>query len=172
MDVIAHSLWTNLAFYKKYQTNLKSRLWAVFFGVAPDLVGFTPAFFYMLFSGQKFGPSVFNSGVWVFRFAAEAYNYTHSLVIFLFAAALVAGLRKGKIYWPMFGWALHILIDIPSHKGFYETPFLFPLSGYRFDHGVSWAHPIYMAVNYSALVVCYLILYFYARKKKSSDSSR
>jgi hypothetical protein len=156
-----------VVYYNKYKDQLKQRLWAVFFGVAPDLVGFAPAFFYMLFSGHSFGPKAFDSGVWVFKFASEAYNYTHSLVIFVGVALIVAALRNGRIYWPMFGWLLHILIDIPSHKDFYETPFLFPLSNYRFSHGVSWAHPTYMFINYGALIIVYIAIYLVLRKKKT-----
>jgi hypothetical protein len=166
MDVIAHALWTNAVFHSKYHFQKRQRQIAAFFGILPDLVGFTPAFFYMLISGHRFGRGAFNGDIWVFRFASEAYNYTHSLVIFLFVAILVALIRKGKIYWPMFGWALHILIDIPTHRGFYETPFLFPLSNYRFSHGISWGHPIFMFINYSVLILTYLIIWQYGKKSK------
>jgi membrane-bound metal-dependent hydrolase YbcI (DUF457 family) len=134
-------------------------------------VGFAPAFFYMLFSGHTFGPKAFDSSVWVFRFASEAYNYTHSLVVFGIVMVIVMVARKGKVYWPIFGWALHILIDIPSHKGFYETPFLFPLSNYKFDHGVSWGHPTYMLINYSALIIAYILIYLVFRKKKNNSAN-
>lgn len=168
MDVFAHTLWTNAVFYKKYPQDRKNRYWAVFFGVAPDLAGFTPAFLYILFSGHRFGPGLFNGSLWVFRFASAAYNYTHSLVIFAVLMIIVTAIRKGKIFWPMWGWALHILIDIPSHKGFYETPFLFPLSGYRFEHGVSWGHPLFMIINYSALAAVYLVWFFVLRRRRQS----
>lgn len=167
MDVFAHMLWTNVVYFKKYQNQLKDRLWAVFFGVVPDLVGFTPAFFYMIFSGQ-FGPKAFNNSVWVFKFASESYNYTHSIVVFLVVALIVYIIRRGRVYWPMFGWALHILIDIPTHKIFYETPFLFPLSNYKFGGGVSWGHPVFMLVNYSAIILVYLGIYFIWRKKNAT----
>lgn len=166
MDVFAHVLWTNAVYYSKYRAEKVQRYWAAAFGVLPDLAGFTPAFFYMLFSGNRFSRELYESGAGVFRFASEAYNYTHSLVIFTVAMLVVAGLRRGKIWWPMWGWALHIVIDIFSHKGFYETPFLFPLSGYRFSHGMAWAHPTFMLINYSALAAVYLVWFFVLRKKK------
>ncbi len=161
MDVFAHMLWTNVVYYKKYQNQVKDRLFAVFFGVIPDLVGFTPAFFYMLFSGNQFGPSAFNSDLWVFKFAAYSYNFTHSAVIFALVALSVYAFRNRKFYWPMFGWLLHIIIDIPTHKGFYETPFLFPLSGYKFTHGMSWGHPVFMVTNYSALILAYVLIFLF-----------
>jgi hypothetical protein len=65
----------------------------------------------------------------------------------------------------MWGWALHIVIDIFTHKNFYETPFLFPVSGFRFSHGISWAHPTFMLVNYLALATVYVIWFLVLRKK-------
>lgn len=171
MDVLAHSLWTNVVFYKKYRHEIKQRLLAVFFGVAPDLVSFTPAFLYVFLSGKRFSIESFNSSLWVFRYAAQSYNFTHSIVVFAVAFLAVMAFRRGRQYWPMWGWALHIGIDIFSHRGFYETPFLFPLSGYRFSHGISWAHPVFMLVNYSLLILVYIILFLVSRKKHVPEQS-
>jgi membrane-bound metal-dependent hydrolase YbcI (DUF457 family) len=161
MDIFAHMLWTNVVYRKKYIDDKKNRLWAVFFGVVPDLVSFVPATIYGFFHlGQGQMMSLIDSQVWVFVWARNSYNFTHSLVVFSLAVILVCIIRKGKIYWPMFGWLIHILIDIPSHKNFYETPFLYPFSNYKFDHGVSWSNPIYMLVNYGLLAIIYLIIFF------------
>lgn len=170
MDVFAHALWTNAVFYKKYASEKAQRYWAVFFGVMPDLVSFTPAFLYMVFSGNHFGIEAFNSGIWVYRWAAASYNITHSLIVFIVAMVVVTVIRRGKQYWPLWGWALHILIDIPSHKGFYETPFLYPISNYKFDHGIPWAHPLFMVVNYSLLTLVYLIWFLFLRKKHAKQA--
>jgi hypothetical protein len=167
MDIFAHALWTNAVFYKKYAQERTQRFLAVFFGIVPDLISFTPATLYALFSHSHFGPESFNMSIWVYRYAQQSYNVTHSLVVFAAVMLIVALVRKGKIYWPLWGWALHILIDIPSHKGFYETPFLYPLSHYKFEHGISWGHPTYMLINYSSLAVVYLVWFFVIRKNKS-----
>jgi hypothetical protein len=64
----------------------------------------------------------------------------------------------------MLGWALHILIDIPSHSlRFFATPFLWPLSGYSVD-GIPWGNRWYMLINYSALVIVYLLLWRTSRR--------
>jgi len=165
MDILAHTLWTNAVFHAKYHTNKKRRYIAAFFGVVPDLVGFTPAFFYMLFSGGFRGPESFASSHWVFIYAQYAYNYSHSLVVFAAVFLVVLLIRKGKPYWPLLGWALHICIDIPTHHGFYETPFLFPFSNYRFNHGTSWGHPTFMIINYGIMAIVYIGLFWYSRKK-------
>lgn len=168
MDILAHSLWTNLAYYKKYRFNRKQRLWAVFFGIAPDLVSFTPAtlFAFSHFGNRDYLMQLANSSYWPFAWAQYSYNYTHSLVFFAVVTAIVLAIRKGKIYWPLLGWALHIGIDIFSHKGFYETPFLYPVSNYKFSHGWSWGDPAFMFINYGLLIIIYLSLLFFLKNKQ------
>jgi hypothetical protein len=161
MDVFAHAAWTNLIFYKKLKQR-KRDLWvAVLFGVLPDLLSFAPVFIYSWVFGTGF-MELIGRDIWVMRFAAESYKYTHSIVIFAILIALVAVIRKylGKnpLYLPILAFGLHTLIDIPTHKNFYETPFLFPLSDYTFSYGVSWAHPVFMAINYSLLAIFYVLL--------------
>ncbi len=189
MDVFAHTFWTNALFHLKYHKQRRLRYLAAFFGVVPDLVGFTPLFVYMIFSGRFFSGERFPFAEtnWTFSFAEHAYNYTHSLVIF--SLAFVSVLVIGNIYryfkyqsdstkpifrfwffWPMLGWALHILIDLPTHPDFYHTPFLFPISDYQFTGGVSWGHPVFMAINYSLLIIAYIAIYIYQKKKYGSKA--
>jgi len=49
-----------------------------------------------------------------------------------------------------------------SYK-FYPTPFLWPISGWKFD-GLSWADPWFMLFNYAAIIIVYVLL------KKSSKA--
>ena len=178
MDVFAHTLWTNALFHLKYRQQRRLRYLAAFFGVVPDLIGFTPLFVYLIFSGRIFSGErfPFQETNWTFGFAEQAYNYTHSIVVFTIVFLLVAIIGmlykyyKSKkfswwIFWPMLGWALHILIDIPTHPDFYNTPFLFPLSDFKNTHGVSWGHPVFMAINYGLLIVAYIGIYIYQKKK-------
>lgn len=177
MDVFAHTLWTNALFHFKYHQQRRLRYLAAFFGVAPDLVGFAPLFVYLVLSGRMFSGERFPFAEtnWTFGFASNTYNFTHSLVVFAVVTGIVtlvmylrnrtSPLPKMLFPWPMLGWALHILIDIPTHPDFYSTPFLYPLSGFKNHHGVSWGHPVFMAVNYSLLIAVYIGLYFYQRRK-------
>ncbi len=181
MDIFAHTAWTNVVFYKKYRLDKINRFVAVLFGVLPDLLSFAPVFIYGFFARKGFMELV-GSTAWPVRFASESYNYTHSIVIFgaiLLAVYIWRLLRKNAlgnrmyqsaIYYPLFGWLLHILIDIPTHKDFYETPFLFPISPYKFGHGISWAHPTFMVINYSALALAYLIWLLVIRRSKKKPN--
>lgn len=170
MDVFAHTLWTNVVFYKKYRLEKLNRFIAVLFGVLPDLFSFTPVFIYSFVTNTEFFELI-EKGNWVVRYASESYNYTHSVFFFSIVVFLVFLVRKmfnkSAFYWPMWGWLLHILIDIPTHKGFYETPFLFPLSGFKFSHGISWGHPIFMIINYSALAAVYLFWFLVLRRRSA-----
>ena len=172
MDVLAHGLWTNAVFYQKYARERTQRFLAVLFGILPDLVSFTPSTIYLLFHRQDFYSITTELGRahGVFKYAIESYNYTHSIIIFSVVMLIVVALRKGRIYWPMWGWALHIFIDIFSHKNFFATPFLFPISDFRVK-AISWAHPVFMAVNYSALAAVYLVWFLVIRKRHEPTNS-
>ena len=54
----------------------------------------------------------------------------------------------------MFGWALHILIDIPTHQGIFAVHFLWPLSNYGFN-GIRWEARWFMVGNYTALLTVF-----------------
>lgn len=165
MDVLAHGFWTNVVFYKTSQNNKKQRYLTVLFGILPDVVSFTPATLYVLLAGKNFSPELFFSQVWMFKYAAVSYNFTHSLVIFVLVATLITAMRRWRVWWPIWGWGLHVLIDIPTHKNFYETPFLYPLSDYRFHYGIPWAEPTFMLINYGLLLTIYLYWFLVLRKR-------
>jgi len=108
------------------------------------------------------------------HFVYILYNFTHSFLIFALIFGLVWLFHK-KPYWLLAGWGLHIFIDIFSHtEKFFPTPFLFPISNFHINL-TSWGNPLFMIINYSALIGVYLWLYgFSSRKKliKKSDQSK
>ena len=166
MDVLAHTLWANAVFHLKYAKERKQRYMAAIFGVLPDLVGFVPVTLYVFLNQLVFDPSTYHTyNHWTFTYATWAYNYTHSLVVFFVALLAVLVFRKGKLYWPMLGWGLHIVIDFFTHPDFFQTPIFFPLSDYKYYGGVSWAHPTFMAINYGLLLVIYALIFWYRSKK-------
>lgn len=179
MDIFAHVLWANVGARganaiadKKSEvsenlpgfvgkTRRKFHMhpgWTAFFGVAPDFFAFTVPFIlgvFSIISGKTsfsdFGPHHMRVGG--FDLASYLYQFSHSLIIFILVFILVWILSK-RPRWELLGWALHILIDIPSHSiNFYPTPFLFPISEYRFPYGISWANHVFMIINYSVLAI-------------------
>lgn len=162
MDTLAHGLWTNVIYHRQRATN---RWWAIFFGVAPDLFSFGPFFVTRLISGlwSSGGRPALAS---IPPYVSIIYNYTHSVVIWLIIFVLLVIWLKGRVWWPMFAWLVHILIDIATHTyEFFPTPFLFPLSSWKIN-AINWADPTFMIVNYSLLVLAYLDIY---RRRKISN---
>ena len=175
MDIFAHALWTNiLARAAKRRADNREKLvlkigWATFWGVFPDLFAFTISFGVGIYgwivgSGFMYGRSTIATGL-----APTLYQYSHSLVIWLVVFCIISIIYK-RPRWELFGWALHILIDIPSHAGgFYLTPFLFPISDYKFTQGISWAHPVFMITNYSLLLIVWGGLLIYKWKNNKTN---
>lgn len=99
MDILAHGLWSNILVYKKYPRNYKPRLIAVLFGVLPDIIPFVPSTIFLLFSRAQFDfYTALYSQDWIFVWGREAYNYTHSFVVFIAATLIVMVFSKGKVY--------------------------------------------------------------------------
>jgi hypothetical protein len=162
MDFVAHFLWSAIIF------SGPQIFLAIFFGILPD---FIPFGLNMIVDGirnkkqQKEG-SAHNrrdnmiayfeqpENQWVYKL----YNYTHSIIIWGFGFLIAYFIGRSNGFFPIFifAWLLHILIDIPTHeKRFFAPQFLTPLSKFCVD-GKSWAHPVFMAVNY-ILIFIFLI---------------
>lgn len=167
--------------------------WAAFWSVFPDIFAFAILFVW-LFGNVIFGdlklsdwpkpeamePMALKISPWVYQLTNFFYNFSHSILIFfiIFAGALLISRkptwelggppnqgRGSPIPWEMGGWLIHILIDIPTHSyQFYPTPFLWPVSGFKFD-GFSWGTPWFLVLNYSLILLVYI--FFRLRNKKS-----
>ena len=170
MDILAHTLWAgagareaNLCAEEKNKKFHLNVWWTAFWGVFPDLFAFTIPFsllFYNLifnnnslsnfFSHPPVAEEGLNNG---FDLAHNLYQYSHSLIIFIVVFVLVWIIYKRPRY-ELLGWVLHILIDIPSHTlAFYPTPFLFPISNYKYPYGIQWSNTLFMIINYSLLLI-------------------
>lgn len=146
VDIFAHYLWTYAIFFKQ------KKVWLLgIIGILPDLLSFGPHFVLSLATrGFKFGrPSNIPS------YVQDLYNLTHSLVIFLIVfGAFYYFLNKYMVY--LLPWAIHILIDIPTHSRlFFPTPFLWPISNFTVD-GIAWGQPWFLILNYSLLVIFFV----------------
>ena len=173
MDVFAHILWVAALFKalnQKYK--LKYNLaWAGFWGVFPDLFAFIPLFAWRFYHRLVLGetipfrgpiePSATNA-LPIHSLTHGLYSLSHSAIIFFIVFVMVWKVWKyyGKpMPWVIGGWLAHILLDIPTHSyRFYPTPFLWPISEWKFN-GISWATPWFMLVNYTALVAVCIILW-------------
>jgi membrane-bound metal-dependent hydrolase YbcI (DUF457 family) len=160
MDIFAHALWSGVAGIVT-RKKLKQRIRLgrmVMWGVFPDLVVFTvPAAvkIWRVLSGAS--KSLLPDGrgphfEWVFGL----YNGTHSALVFAVCFGAV-WLLVGKPALEMLGWALHILIDVFTHRGFFAIQVLWPISSVHWN-GARWENPWFLAANYAALASVYLLL--------------
>jgi hypothetical protein len=152
MDTLSHGLWGGIAFGRK----AKRDFWlAISFGLAPDFLSFGVFLVSSIIVGgftfdHQGPPDLATVPSYVFTL----YDITHSLIVSAVVFLAVWFVRKKPLI-PMLAWPLHILIDIPTHGiEFFPTPFLWPLSDYRFD-GISWGHPYIFFTNIALLALAY-----------------
>lgn len=163
MDVFSHGLWGYALCYPKSKSKLSAvKPWqGMLFGILPDAIAFLPAQIYFLFHRVAFDPSLFLPVPkhWVFNFAIESYNYTHSLVIFGLVLLSVWAWKK-SLPWPLLAWGLHICMDIFTHPDFFQTPLLYPISNFKFiGLGLSWTNPWVFLIDWLLLLAVFLYIY-------------
>lgn len=133
MDTLSHTLWGGGLF--GYRGRPKT---ALLFGALPDLAAFGPWLAYRLVTG-RFEPGKPDPAV-IPELVFRTYDVSHSLLVAVAAVALALRLRAA-LGFAMLAWPCHVLMDIPTHgRGFFPTPFLWPVSGFTVD-GLSWATP-------------------------------
>lgn len=94
------------------------------------------------------------------------YQVGHSLLAFLVVFG-TGSLLARRVLFEMFGWMMHILIDIPTHSfSYYATRLLWSVSEFRID-GIAWWTRWFWAATYAALVIVYYVMW---RKRWLSPS--
>jgi membrane-bound metal-dependent hydrolase YbcI (DUF457 family) len=147
MDTLSHAAWGWVALR---QGQRRLAWWGALAGAAPDLLFFVP------YAVEQVATNGFGSlflarepAMWTLDgpplppILAAAYDryyvYSHSLVLLAAVLILVWALGARRWLWLGIPYALHILMDIPTHEKFAVQPF-FPLSDWRFI-GLSWGDP-------------------------------
>ncbi len=160
MDTISHALWGSASLARDRQLAWSGAL----AGAAPDLLFAIPSRVELVaergVAGFRIGaqPEIWRaSGPPLPPELVEAYHryyvHTHSLVWLAVATLLVwlAGARRWT--WLALPYALHILMDIPTHERYLTQPF-FPVSSWTFL-GLSWGDPRIFVPNLVALALVY-----------------
>jgi hypothetical protein len=161
MDIIAHALWTTAA-----ATVVRRKLdrpihlgWAAFWGVFPDLISFTiPAvlrvWWRLTGASNSLLPEAHGPH---FEWVWGLYNCSHSALIFAVVFATVWLFARRPVL-ELSGWFFHISIDIFTHRGWFATQFLWPVSSLSFN-GIPWETGWFLVVNYAALTLVFLLLW-------------
>ncbi len=162
MDILSHSLWGGIALGRKKKADF---IYASIFSLLPDILA-EGIMFSLIYLGVKNMPGTEHGHPNITEFpvyAQNLYNTTHSLIVFGAVFILVWIIRK-KPYWLLLAWALHIIIDIPTHSfDLFPTPFLWPISDFKVD-GIPWRNSIILIPNFILLVAFYS-LWFFKRKR-------
>ena len=88
----------------------------------------------------------------------------HSAIIAAAVTLFVLAVRL-SLWITLLGWWSHIVIDVFTHSAdYYPSPVLYPITERGFD-GLAWNTPWFMLVNYAALCLTGLWLWF-SRKSK------
>jgi hypothetical protein len=160
MDVFSHGAWGYAALHRYRDL----RWWAVLAGAAPDLLWFVPstidAFATRGWDALRLGsqrdiwraggpplpPELVES---YFRY----YIYTHSLVLLAIVTVVVLATKWRRAAWLAVPYALHIVMDIPTHERYQTQPFA-PLSTWQIE-GMTWSDPRIFFPNLVALALTY-----------------
>lgn len=158
MDTLSHYLWT-VAIYWQHP-----KRWLVgMFGALPDLMSFGIFFVQRLLTGtmERGAPGIET----IPQYVHVMYDITHSLVVFMIVAAVLWFVAR-EWFWLIWGWALHIIIDIPTHTAaFFPTPFLWPVSDFHLS-GISWGVTWFMLMNLVGLIAVYVWLIWRPRNSQ------
>lgn len=157
MDIVSHAGWG----YAVLRGRGKKEAWiGAVCGAGPDLLAFTPSFIHHALNGGLRGDRPENNPeFWrtpgplppEMQYVYDHYyRYSHSLVLLAAVAVVLWAAGKRSWLWFCLPYALHILMDIPTHVRF-QTPFLFPLSSWTFQ-GVSWSEPWIFWPNWILLI--------------------
>jgi len=174
LDIASHALWSaaaGIVARRKLKQPIRVGLVALW-GVLPDIVVFAiPAavriWRYVSGASKTLLPD--GSGPH-FDWAWSVYNFTHSAVVFAVCfGAVWLLLRKPPL--EMLGWALHIVIDVFTHRGIFAVKFLWPISSVHID-GIRWEEPWFLGANFTALAAVYLLLWKYRVRDPSSEEHR
>ena len=171
MDVVSHALWGYAALHRHADV----RRWGALAGAMPDLLWFVPSTIERV-AARGWSAVATGSDRHIWRADGpplppdlvsayfKYYIYTHSLVVLGAITAAVLLSRWRRWAWLAVPYALHILMDIPTHER-YQTRPLHPLSSWQFD-GLSWADPRIFWPNVVALAVVYAWLIARGRMAK------
>jgi hypothetical protein len=151
------------------QDQRRFRWWiAALAGAAPDLLFFIPS---RIDLGVRYGffrhavsaePGIWREGgpplppELVYAYHAY-YVKTHSLLLLALVCVALWAVGKWRWTWLAIPYALHILMDIPTHER-YRTQPLWPIADWQF-HGLSWGDPRIFFPHLAVLIGVYLWLW-------------
>lgn len=176
MDTLSHAAWGGAVGRTRGWA-----WWGALAGAAPDLLWFIPTrielFIEKGWAGMALGGQ---PGMWrdggpplppeLIEAYHRYYVNTHSLVLLAAATAIVVTTRARRWAWLALPYALHIVMDIPTHER-YQTQPLHPFSSWSMT-GLAWSDPRIFFPNAIALVLIHWWLWRRAARERGRASIR
>ena len=173
MDTFSHAGWGFVVSKHK-----RMGWWGALAGAMPDLLFFIPSRIEMLIERGWAGLGVGGEpGIWradgpplppeLVEAYWRYYVWSHSLVMLGAATSIVLLTRFRRWAWLAVPYALHILMDLPTHERYEGRPF-YPLSDWHVI-GLSWGDPRIFWPNVAALL---LALWFVNRRRTQNTGHR
>jgi hypothetical protein len=170
LDTLSHAAWG----YAVLSRQRDLRWWAALAGAAPDLLWFIPSTTERVLEHGWSALSVGRDrGIWRVdgpplppELVDAYYRYyvnTHSLVLLAVVTSVMLMTRWRRWAWLALPYALHILMDIPTHERYQTQPF-YPISSWRMA-GLTWTDPRVFWSNVVALVLVYA--WILARRRRT-----
>lgn len=174
MDTFSHGAWGYVTLHKARDL----RWWGALAGAAPDLLWFIPSSIDRIAARGWAGLTMGSSrGIWradgpplppelveaYFRY----YVYTHSLVLLAVATIVLALTRWRRYAWLAAPYALHIVMDIPTHERYQTRPF-HPFSDWQFE-GLTWSDPRIFWPNLLALAIAFTWIVHKRRRERRRE---
>jgi hypothetical protein len=161
MDTFSHAAWGYATLHRVWGIRW---WWAALSGAMPDLLWFIPSTIERVLARGWAGLAMpGDRSIWradgppLPRELVESYFryyvYTHSLILLGLATAILLSTRWRRYAWLSIPYALHIVMDIPTHERYQTQPF-YPLSSWQIN-GLTWTDPRIFWPNVVALVAVY-----------------
>jgi len=169
MDILSHGLWGGIACGRRSR---RDYLWAFGLSLVPDALGEGVMFGVAALAGLPL-PNAGHGHPNITEFPLplqQCYNATHSLAVFAAVFLAVWAVRR-RPFLPLAAWALHILIDIPTHSlALFPTPFLWPFSDLKVD-GIPWHTPAVLIPDVLLLLSAHAWWRHVRRRRNRADGN-
>jgi len=170
MDTLSHGVWGWVILRRKGRRLAK---WGILAGAAPDLLYFIPSAIERVGKGGWGALRVSSDpGIWraggppMPQPLIEAYHHyyvwSHSLVMLGLVLGVLALFGVRRWLWLGLPYALHILMDLPTHERYLTRPF-YPLSNWTI-HGIAWSDPRIFWPHLALLVGAVAWTFWWARR--------
>lgn len=179
MNLPSHILYTYASekiFIPNYiNENQDFVLFSLIFTSLPDLLESIPFIFYLYIKKHKYGLKNFRSIVNYasnithnkpleyekeFHWASKISFYTHSFFVYI-VVSIVLYIFFNNIFYPfLFGYGIHLLIDLFTHNDFFSIRPLYPVNNFSIPGFITWyKSKKFIIYNSIILFVLYLIIF-------------